>query len=122
MGAPGIGKLAKSLPKWLMQSKSPPEDLQLASSPVEKAGTGGALFRRLYRDFLDEALTYLPEQAPMLRAARDEFAQAAQSWTGIADLLSQAAADGLAQHLEVAASLCHAMADHEVSAMRRLAQ
>ncbi len=121
MGAPGIGKLAKSLPLWLKHSKSPSEDLQLAASLMEKAGTGGALFRRLYRDFLDEAVTYLPKQAPALRAARDEIATAAQSWTGIADLLSLTASDGKAQHLQEAAALCQTIADHEVSAMRRLA-
>lgn len=122
MGASGIGKLAKSLPQWLEQSTSPPQDLQLAALLMEKAGTGGALFRHLYRDFLDEAVTYLPKQAPMLRAARDEFAEAAQSWTGIADLLSQTAADGQIQHLKEAAGLCQTIAEHEVRAMRRLAQ
>ena len=122
MGAPGIGKLAKSLPQWLQQSKSPPDDLRLAALLMEKAGTGGALFRRLYRDFLDEAATHLPKRAPMLRAARDEIATAAQSWTGIADLLSQTAADGQAQHLKEAAALCQTIGALEVSAMRRLAQ
>lgn len=122
MGSLGISKLAKSLPQWLQKSKSPPDDLQLAALLMEKAGTGGALFRRLYRDFLDEAATHLPRQAPMLRVSRDEMAQAAQSWTGIANLLNQAAADGQMQHLIEAAALCHAISALEVSAMRRLAQ
>jgi hypothetical protein len=121
-GASGIEKLARSLPQWLKQSKSPPEDLQLAALLMEKAGTGGALFRCLYRDFLDEAVTHLPKQARILRAARDEIAEAARSWTGIAELLIQAAADGKALHLMEAAAMCRTIAAHELSAMRRLAQ
>src|SRR5690242_14116050 len=48
----GIRKLADSLPGWLGLSQDPGGDLALAALLMEKAGTGGSLFRNFYRDFL----------------------------------------------------------------------
>ncbi|MEU1146884.1 MULTISPECIES: DUF4872 domain-containing protein [unclassified Streptomyces] len=54
LGYRGIEKAAKQVPKWLERSGNPAEDLPRAAVLMEKAGTGGALFRNLYRDFLAE--------------------------------------------------------------------
>ena len=122
MGATGIAKLARSLPLWLSHAASPAADLRLAALLMEQGGTGGGLFRRLYRDCLDEAVGHLPTHAWVLRTARDEFAQAAQCWSHIAQLLGQAATDGRAQPLIEAAGVCQVIAQVETSAMQRLAR
>jgi hypothetical protein len=122
MGAPGLEKLSKSLPHWLEKSKSPSDDLRLAASLMERAGTGGALFRNLYRDFLDAAATLLPAMAKSINVARDAFASSAEMWKSIARLLDQCASDGRARHLMEASLLCRAIAENEVSAMQVLAQ
>jgi hypothetical protein len=122
MGAPGLEKLAKSLPHWLEKSKSRSDDLRLAATLMERAGTGGALFRNLYRDFLDEAATLLPAKAKSVKAARDAFASSAEMWTSIARLLDQCASDGRAEHLMEASLLCRPIAENEVSAMQVLVQ
>lgn len=121
MGARGLAKLAASLPTWLSKAKSPPEDLRLAADLMERGGTGGALFRNMYRDFLDEVARLVPAQARTLRAARDEIARSAEQWAAIAHLLERCARDGRGQHLTDAAGLCRSIADAEVAAMKLLA-
>ncbi len=121
MGPPGLSKLARSLPTWLSKAKSPTEDLQLAADLMERAGTGGALFRNLYRDFLAEVAASVPSKAKALVAARDGFARSADHWTVIAELLGRCAVDGRVQHLMAASELCHAIAKEEVAAMTILA-
>lgn len=122
MGACGIEKLAKSLPRWLDGPGSRSDALRLAANLMERAGTGGALFRNLYRDFLDEAASLLPAKAERIRTARDAFARSANMWTGIARLVDRCAADGRAAHLVEASALCRPIVESEVSAMQALAQ
>ena len=40
------------MPKWLTRSADPRQDLAMAALLMERGGTGGALFRAMYRDFL----------------------------------------------------------------------
>jgi hypothetical protein len=122
MGSLGFAKLAKSLPTWLKKSKSPSEDLRLAATLMERAGTGGALFRNLYRDFLAEATELVPSKAKHIGSARDHIAQSAELWARIAQLLDHCAADGRASHLNEASALCRPISEHETSAMRILAK
>lgn len=120
MGALGLAKLARSLPTWISKAKSPAEDLLLAANLMEHAGTGGGLFRNLYRDFLDEAAAAVPAKAKVL-LARDRFARSAAHWTTLAGLLARCAEDGQARHLVAASERCTAIADEEVAAMTILA-
>ncbi|MCF7550763.1 BtrH N-terminal domain-containing protein [Pseudonocardia sp. WMMC193] len=50
---------------------------------VEKAGTGGGLFRRLQAEFLADLAELLPE--PAVAEARDAWALLARAWTDLAD-------------------------------------
>jgi hypothetical protein len=120
MGAPGIDKLGGSLPRWLDRATSPTDDLRLAADLIERAGTGGALFRNLYRDFLDEAAAHLPASARHIRTARDAIARAAEMWTRVAHLIDQCAADRHPRHLTEASLLCRPIAERETFAMRVL--
>lgn len=122
MGARGLAKLARSLPTWLSKARSPAEDLLLAADLMERAGTGGGLFRNLYRDFLDEAAVSVAPKAKILTAARDGFARSSGHWTAIAELLARCARDGQVQHLVAASELCRAIAEEEVAAMTILAR
>ena len=95
---------------------------KLAASLMEKAGTGGALFRNLYRDFLDEAATHLPAKAKRIKVARAAIASSAEMWTRIAVLIDQAASDGRAQPLLEASALCRPISENEAAAMQALAE
>lgn len=70
---------------------------------IEKAGTGGGLFRRLYRDFLAESAEAAPTEP--LRAAHAHYEDLAARWAS----LGQRAAGGFAPALaEELAALCAA--------------
>ena len=112
----GMEKLAKSLPRWI---ESKPEDRTLAAMLMERGGTGGALFRNLYRDFLSEAIDLLPSNQG-LRAARDDFAASAEHWTEIAGLIEESAQRDSSAPLSAAADRSRGAAVIERRAMELL--
>lgn len=122
MGAAGIAKLAKSLPSWLTLSRSPLTDLQQTADLMERAGTGGSLFRRLYRDFVLEAERLLPGSQRALREALAELGQATAKWQRVAELIEEAGASRDPKPLQKAASICLELAGHEQQAMRALSR
>ena len=117
----GIRKLAASLPSWLDVAKEPAEDLGLAALLMEKAGTGGSLFRNFYRDFLLEARDHLGSGAGLKRA-QELFADSAREWAAVAAAIETAGRKEDASLLKEAATRCSRIADIEVEAMRLLAK
>jgi len=117
----GIEKLADSLPAWAQSARNPTEDFALASLMMERAGTGGALFRNFYRDFLEESREHLPRARPVLDTGRGLFAEAAVAWSEVARLIG-AAARSAETALAEASALCRRIAVFEVDAMRALAK
>lgn len=51
----GIYKASDEIIKWFDNSKNVEYDFKITTMLMEKAGTGGTIFRNLYRDFLKEA-------------------------------------------------------------------
>ena len=117
----GIGKLAASLPRWHEQADTPTEDLALAALLMERAGTGGAVFRNFYRDFLHEARAYSPARA-VLDEAHAAFTESARRWTCVAALIDDSARTGHSEPLREAADHCRHIADIEVAAMKVLSR
>lgn len=116
----GIGKLADSLPGWLDLAKDPANDLALSALLMEKAGTGGSLFRNFYRDFLLEAREHVGAK-PALARAQAAFAESATAWAAVAQLIASAGRTGNELQLREAAMHCRRIADVEVCGMRELA-
>jgi hypothetical protein len=116
----GIRKLAASLPEWLDIAKDPARDLELAALLMQKAGTGGSLFRNFYRDFLREAREHVDGGANLSRA-HDAFAMAAEEWAAVAHLVEDAGLKADAAPLRDASARCLRIADVELEAMRLLA-
>ncbi len=116
----GIVKLAESLPRWLDMAKRPADDLALAALLMEKAGTGGSLFRNFYRDFLAEARDHLAGARKNLAEAQALFAESAQEWGRCCGALDSSARTGEAAPLVEAAGRCRRIAEIEVAAMRQL--
>jgi hypothetical protein len=115
----GIRKLADSLPGWLDLAKDPAADLSLAALMMEKAGTGGALFRNFFRDFLLEAREYLGAR-PALQRAHQSFTASASEWTAVAALIESAGRAADSASLREAAQRCERIAELEVAGMRAL--
>ncbi|PWJ09002.1 lantibiotic ABC transporter [Streptomyces sp. NWU49] len=120
LGHRGIEKTAKQVPKWLRRSSSPQDDLPRAAVLMERAGTGGALFRNLYRDFLAECAQSIDSNH--LRTGHTLYTEAAALWTQVAALIATAGASGDAENLVQAGSLLHELSRIERDAMRALSR
>ena len=55
----GIIKTSVEIKKWFKNSPDVKRDFQTTAMLMERAGTGGSLFRNLYRDFLKESAVIL---------------------------------------------------------------
>lgn len=78
-GASGIRKAALMAPKWKDTVADAPNQLALMGMLIERAGTGGGLFRRLYADFLLEANGYL--NSDIIAEAEALIRSAGEGWT-----------------------------------------
>ncbi|MDL2076224.1 BtrH N-terminal domain-containing protein [Streptomyces sp. GXMU-J15] len=120
LGQRGIDKAGKLVRTWLRRTERPDRDLPQAALLMERAGTGGALFRNLYRDFLAECAELLGSER--LRTGHRLYAEAATLWTEVAELITKAGVSGDAQCLEQAGSLLHDIARVEREAMQTLSR
>lgn len=123
LGHRGIEKTAKQVPKWLRRGDNPREDLTRAAVLMEKAGTGGALFRNLYRDFLAECLQLI--DSSHLRTGHSLYAEAATLWTQVAALVAtagEAGESGGEKHLMRAGAVLHDLSRIEREAMGALSK
>jgi hypothetical protein len=118
LGHRGIEKAGKLVRTWLQRADNPQRDLPQAALLMEKAGTGGALFRNLYRDFLAECTQLL--DSSHLRTGHGLYAQAATLWTEAAALITRAGESGDAQCLVQAGSILCDLSRMEREAMQAL--
>ncbi|ONK12424.1 BtrH N-terminal domain-containing protein [Streptomyces sp. MP131-18] len=118
LGHRGIEKAARQVPKWLTRSDNPREDLPRAALLMEQAGTGGALFRNLYRDFLAECVRLI--DSSHLRTGHRLYTEAATRWTQVAALVAAAGESGDAENLVQAGAILHELSRIERDAMQAL--
>lgn len=84
IGYKGILKTSKEIYKWFDTTNDIENDFSTSAMLMEKAGTGGALFRNLYRDFLKESYEIL--KLDTLKQAHKEFIEIANLWTEVSEL------------------------------------
>lgn len=105
--------------KWLDCTSDPKKDLIDQAGMMENAGTGGAIFRNLFRDFLYECLEYFTGNKN-LETGSELYAKAASNWTTIAGLLKKAGETSNYNDLKQASEICFETAYIEKEAMERL--
>lgn len=115
----GILKLAKQVVTWLDEAPTPEEDLPLVSHLMERAGTGGAIFRTFYRDFLKEAQEYIA--SAKIREAHTLFSDIAAKWREVGECIRKAGETRDRPHLTQASTILALIADEEKRAMEALA-
>jgi hypothetical protein len=120
LGYRGIEKAGKLVRTWLQRTDNPQRDLPQAALLMEKAGTGGALFRNLYRDFLAECTDLL--SSGHLRTGHTLYTEAAILWTEVAALIKKAGEAGDAQCLVQAGSVLGDLSRVEREAMQALSR
>ncbi|RUT30661.1 DUF4872 domain-containing protein [Paenibacillus zeisoli] len=118
IGNKGILKMSQEVLKWPSRSKNIDADLCLTALLMEKAGTGGALFRNLYRDFLEECMAHLGDSR--LDKAYKLFAEIAPMWVSVSSTFDHAGRTGNYQELKQASELLTEIASKEREAMELL--
>jgi hypothetical protein len=119
IGYKGILKTSVELPKWFKTSKNALSDAQTIAMLMEKAGTGGALFRNLYRDFLKESYDLL--QLDALKSGYEAFIDIAELWSNVADSLNNFSETQDFNYIEKASVILKTLSDKEKKAMTVLA-
>ncbi|MBO8184043.1 BtrH N-terminal domain-containing protein [Streptomyces spirodelae] len=120
LGHRGIEKAGKLVRTWLQRTDDPQRDLPQAALLMERAGTGGALFRNLYRDFLAECSQQLDSRH--LRTGHTLYSEAATLWTEVAALISKAGESGDAECLVQAGAVLNDLSRMEREAMQALSR
>ena len=118
-GYPGISKLGHEMLKWLDDAAIAGKDLHDQADMMENGGTGGAIFRNFFRDFLYECLEYLPNNTGIKRAA-DLYGEAASNWTETAGLIKKAGTTFERKYLKEASGICIQTSSIEKEAMEAL--
>jgi len=90
----------------------------MAANLMEKAGTGGALFRNLYRDFLLESHHLLGME--QLGLAYQEFVQIASWWTSLSELFNSISQNANFDDVQQASEIFKTLAEKEKNAMKIL--
>ncbi len=97
-GLAAMNGLEHAARSWLRDGVTQPSaHAMLLWIAVEKGGTGGSMFRRLYRDFLAEAHDLVP--SPALARARDHYAQLERDWTTVGRTCGAGRMEGVAAQL-----------------------
>ncbi|HUR02751.1 MAG TPA: BtrH N-terminal domain-containing protein [Nonomuraea sp.] len=118
LGHRGIEKAGRLVRTWLQRTDDPQRDLPQAALLMENAGTGGALFRNLYRDFLAECTELL--DSSHLRTGHELYSEAATLWTAAAALITKAGESGDEQCLIQAGTILSDLSRIEHEAMQAL--
>lgn len=118
LGYKGIKKTAIEIQKWYKSSNNIKEEFQTSAMIMERAGTGGALFRNLYRDFLLEA--YKLTGIKILKTGYEDFCRHAQKWTEISKLFRQVGESKNVDYLNQASQLFMELSTEEKRTMEEL--
>ncbi|MFH1249911.1 MAG: DUF4872 domain-containing protein, partial [bacterium] len=118
-GYSGIQKLGKEMLTWLECTPNPKTDLADQADMMENAGTGGAIFRNFFRDYLYECMDYFPGSVSLGTGA-ELYKKAAANWSEIARLIKKAGDSLEFGYLEKASEICLETALIEKEAMQKL--
>lgn len=118
-GNNGVSALSSQITDWFKTSVDAPSGFKASAKMMEKAGTGGALFRNLYRDFLKESYELLQKEE--LKNAYVDFVEIAKAWNRVADLFLQAAKTNEFRYIQEASEVLKVIAESEKNTMGLLA-
>lgn len=118
IGYKGIEKTAAEIKKWFKNSKNIKGEFQTSAMLMKRAGTGGALFRNLYRDFLLEASEILKQR--QIKEAYREFSKIASHWTELSELFIEIGETQDSKFLNQASHLLLNIAKQEKTSMSKL--
>ncbi|MDQ0058791.1 BtrH N-terminal domain-containing protein [Paenibacillus harenae] len=118
LGIKGIEKMSSEILKWPSRKPDISHELSLTASLMERAGTGGSLFRNLYRDFLKECVDLYKDSR--IEKAYLIYERVALLWKEVSDLLDKASENESGNLFVQASGLLHQIAQQEKQAMELL--
>ena len=118
IGYKGILKTSVEIKKWFKNSENIEHEFSTTAMLMERAGTGGALFRNMYRDFLKESYK-LTGNKPYEKAYL-AFAEIADSWTEVAQLFDKTSQTKDIEHINEASDILKNLSEMEYAAMKIL--
>ncbi|MCK5476433.1 MAG: BtrH N-terminal domain-containing protein [Candidatus Aenigmarchaeota archaeon] len=118
IGYKGVLKTSEEIKKWFKNSKDIEGDFKTTAMLMEKAGTGGALFRNLYRDFLKESDDLL--QIKQIAKAQKIFSESAILWTKVSSLFNKTGETKNIEYINQASEILVDLSEKEKRAMELL--
>jgi hypothetical protein len=85
---------------------------------MERAGTGGSIFRNLYRDFLKESYDLLKIDG--INEAYKDFIEIAQDWKNVSDLFYKVGEISNIKYINEASEILLMLSEKERIAMEKL--
>lgn len=119
IGYKGVFKTSSEIIKWFKTSKDIENDFKTAAMLMEKAGTGGALFRNLYRDFLKESYDLL--KLDKLKKGHNAFIETASLWTSVSELFEKVSETKDFKYIQEASDILKTISNKEKKTMEMLA-
>lgn len=114
----GIEKTATEIKKWFKTSNDIKGDFQTTSVLMERAGTGGSIFRNLYRDFLKESHDLLKIDG--IYQAHNDFKEIAKHWKHVSDLFYKVGETSDPKYINEASEILRDLSVSERIAMEKL--
>lgn len=118
LGYKGITKTSAEIRKWFEESKDIRSEFQTSATLMERAGTGGSLFRNLYRDFLKESAQIL--DCEKLMDAHLNYSKIAEQWKMISDLFFEIGETKKKKYVDMASDILAEIAQNEKAVMEKL--
>ena len=118
IGYKGILKTSVEIKKWFKNSKNIEYEFSTTAMLMERAGTGGALFRNMYRDFLKES--YEITENKSYEKASLSFVEIVDLWTEVSHLFDKASQTNDIEHINKASDILVNLSEMEYSAMTLL--
>ncbi|MEL6254552.1 MAG: DUF4872 domain-containing protein, partial [Bacteroidota bacterium] len=114
----GILKTSKEIKKWFARSTDRQRDFQTTAMLMERAGTGGSIFRNLYRDFLGESYGIL--HMDELKEAELAYQRIALDWKEVIDYFDKAGEAENVQYIHQASDILVQLSEKERLVMENL--
>ncbi|MCJ7616095.1 MAG: BtrH N-terminal domain-containing protein, partial [Desulfobacterales bacterium] len=118
VGYKGVLKASEEIKKWFKNSKDIERDFKTTAMLMEEGGTGGALFRNLYRDFLKESYELL--RIEKLSKAYKMFAEIAILWKQVSSLFEKTSKTKNIKYINQASGILIELSQKEKMAMELL--
>jgi hypothetical protein len=119
IGYKGILKTSSEIIKWFKTSKDIENEFKTTALLMERGGTGGSLFRNLYRDFLKESYELL--QYEKLKQSHEAFIEIATLWKMVSDSFEKVSQTKDFKYIQQASDILKTISIKEKSAMEVLA-